>query len=238
MRYSRRGFKHQPMHIHGIGTPPSFGKGAFILSLQGIHVDRIRDNQRHRGRAYQNSRSCRWSPCWSRPKSRASAIQLQSSSTLRRAILNHRFHLTNPVTKFSRPCSKSSATNGATSGCSLSLGARGRSAFMRRPHRALDEPNRRRRAIRQRHKDGSRADGAARVLRRFDPQTAPQIEESFRDTVAILDPHFATRDYLFGNRPAFADFGLWGQLYNAWTDPPPARSSMRRRPICSPGSIG
>ncbi len=53
------------------------------------------------------------------------------------------------------------------------------------------------------------------------PQTAPQIEESFRDTVAILEPHFATRAYLFGNRPAFADFGLWGQLYNAWTDPTP-----------------
>jgi hypothetical protein len=53
------------------------------------------------------------------------------------------------------------------------------------------------------------------------PQTAAQIEDSFRDTVAILEPHFATRAYLFGNRPAFADFGLWGQLYNAWTDPTP-----------------
>jgi glutathione S-transferase len=53
------------------------------------------------------------------------------------------------------------------------------------------------------------------------PQTAPQIEESFRDTLAILEPHFAKRAYLFGGRPAFADFGLWGQLYNAWTDPTP-----------------
>ena len=53
------------------------------------------------------------------------------------------------------------------------------------------------------------------------PQTAPQIEESFRDTLTILEPHFANRLYLFGGRPAFADFALWGQLYNAWTDPTP-----------------
>lgn len=53
------------------------------------------------------------------------------------------------------------------------------------------------------------------------PQTAPQIEESFRDTLAILEPHFAKRAYLFGGRPAFADFAMWGQLYNAWTDPTP-----------------
>ena len=51
--------------------------------------------------------------------------------------------------------------------------------------------------------------------------TAPQIEESFRDTLAILEPHFATRAYMFGGRPAFADFAMWGQLYNAWTDPTP-----------------
>src|SRR5208282_4374273 len=53
------------------------------------------------------------------------------------------------------------------------------------------------------------------------PQTAPQIEESFRDAIAILEPHLANRAYLFGQRPAFADFALWGQLYNAWTGPTP-----------------
>ena len=53
------------------------------------------------------------------------------------------------------------------------------------------------------------------------PVTAPQIEDSFRDTLAILEPHFAKRAYLFGQRPAFADFAMWGQLYNAWTDPTP-----------------
>jgi glutathione S-transferase len=53
------------------------------------------------------------------------------------------------------------------------------------------------------------------------PVTAPQIEESFRDTLTILEPHLAKRPYLFGGRPAFGDFGMWGQLYNAWTDPTP-----------------
>ncbi|HYL58524.1 MAG TPA: glutathione S-transferase family protein [Candidatus Acidoferrales bacterium] len=53
------------------------------------------------------------------------------------------------------------------------------------------------------------------------PTTAPQIEDSFRATLPILESHLANRAYLFGNRPAFADFGMWGQLYNAWTDPTP-----------------
>jgi len=52
-------------------------------------------------------------------------------------------------------------------------------------------------------------------------KTAAQIEDSFKDAIALLDAHLATRPYLFGARPAFADFGLWGQIYNAWTDPTP-----------------
>jgi glutathione S-transferase len=51
------------------------------------------------------------------------------------------------------------------------------------------------------------------------PQTAPLIEESFADFVTLLDTHLQVRPYLFGGRPAFADFGVWGQIYNAWTDP-------------------
>jgi len=52
-------------------------------------------------------------------------------------------------------------------------------------------------------------------------ETAPQIESSFRDAIALLDAHLATRPYLFGGRPAFGDFGLFAQLYEAWTDPTP-----------------
>jgi len=50
-------------------------------------------------------------------------------------------------------------------------------------------------------------------------QTAPQIEASYREAVGQLEAHLTNRPYLFGERPAFGDFGLWGQIYNAWTDP-------------------
>ncbi len=50
-------------------------------------------------------------------------------------------------------------------------------------------------------------------------QTAPQIEAGFQETLALLDQHLASRPYLFGGRPAYGDFGLWGQLYELWTDP-------------------
>ena len=53
------------------------------------------------------------------------------------------------------------------------------------------------------------------------PQTAPQIEDSFCQTLAMLETHLANRAYLFGARPAFGDFAMWGQLYNLWTDPTP-----------------
>jgi glutathione S-transferase len=49
--------------------------------------------------------------------------------------------------------------------------------------------------------------------------TAPQIEAGFLDMLRLLDDHLAGRRYLFGGRPAFGDFGLWGQIYEMWTDP-------------------
>ena len=49
--------------------------------------------------------------------------------------------------------------------------------------------------------------------------TGPQIEDSFRETLDLLDAHLATRPYLFGGRPAYGDFGLWGQFYELWKDP-------------------
>jgi glutathione S-transferase len=51
--------------------------------------------------------------------------------------------------------------------------------------------------------------------------TAPFIESSFHDALKQLDAHLADRLYLFGARPSFADFALWGQIYNMWTDPTP-----------------
>ena len=62
------------------------------------------------------------------------------------------------------------------------------------------------------------------------PATAPLIEASYCDALAILEEHLAARPYLFGGRPAFGDFGLWGQLYNCWTDPTPGGLLKRDAP--------
>jgi glutathione S-transferase len=48
---------------------------------------------------------------------------------------------------------------------------------------------------------------------------APQIEAGFLEMLALLDKHLGSRPYLFGGRPGFGDFGLWGQIYEMWTDP-------------------
>jgi len=50
-------------------------------------------------------------------------------------------------------------------------------------------------------------------------ETAPLIEEYFFELVDILQAHLASRKYLFGARPAFGDFGLAAQLYEASVDP-------------------
>ena len=54
------------------------------------------------------------------------------------------------------------------------------------------------------------------------PETKELIEDSYKRQLAILDRHLARRTYLFGNRPAFADFGMYAQLYQCSTDPTPA----------------
>jgi glutathione S-transferase len=52
-------------------------------------------------------------------------------------------------------------------------------------------------------------------------RTRPVIEESFKRVIRLLDAHLAARPYLLGGRPALTDFGLWGQLYEAASDPTP-----------------
>ena len=118
--------------------------------------------------------------------------------------------------------------NGATSGCST-IDGRARPTYSRAAGRIA-------RSMMPALDDAQVANGVAMVRERMvprvsfvgsNPVTAPQIEDSFRDTLTILEPHFANRAYLFGNRPAFGDFGMWGQLYNAWTDPTPGRDHQR-----------
>ncbi len=52
-------------------------------------------------------------------------------------------------------------------------------------------------------------------------KTKPIIEASFKRALELLDRHLAARPYVLGGRPAMADFGLWGQFYEAATDPTP-----------------
>ena len=51
------------------------------------------------------------------------------------------------------------------------------------------------------------------------PQTAPIIEKSFARMLALLEAHLEGRNYLFGARPAFADFGVAAQVWQMSTDP-------------------
>ncbi|HSP98621.1 MAG TPA: glutathione S-transferase family protein [Candidatus Dormibacteraeota bacterium] len=75
------------------------------------------------------------------------------------------------------------------------------------------------------------AGGIAMIKQRMIPRlsfvgstaaTKGPIEDSYRRQLAILERHLAGRTYLFGERPAFADFGLYAQLYQLSTDPTPA----------------
>ena len=51
--------------------------------------------------------------------------------------------------------------------------------------------------------------------------TEDRITESFHNLLSKLVIHLEDRKYIFGNLPCYADFGLWGQIYNAWQDPTP-----------------
>ncbi|MEM6512871.1 MAG: glutathione S-transferase family protein [Pseudomonadota bacterium] len=50
-------------------------------------------------------------------------------------------------------------------------------------------------------------------------QNSPHIESGFKRAIKQLNTHLQRRKYLLGNRPAFADFGIAPQIYNAFLDP-------------------
>jgi glutathione S-transferase len=92
------------------------------------------------------------------------------------------------------------------------ISSAGRLARMRAPHASEHEHEAFTAKVRERMVDrvwfvGSNA------------TTAPQIEAGFLEMLRLLNDHLAQRPYLFGARPAFGDFGLWGQVYEMWTDP-------------------
>ena len=49
--------------------------------------------------------------------------------------------------------------------------------------------------------------------------TESQIEQSLNIFLHLSEQHLQDRPYFFGFRPSIADFGIWGQVYNMWTDP-------------------
>jgi glutathione S-transferase len=53
------------------------------------------------------------------------------------------------------------------------------------------------------------------------PENAPVIETSYRRILNLLEGHVGMFSFLFGSRPALADFGLFGQLKTLATDPTP-----------------
>ena len=53
--------------------------------------------------------------------------------------------------------------------------------------------------------------------------TENQITDSFHNLLLKLNGHLKARKYIFGDKPSYADFGLWGQIYNSWTDPTPRK---------------
>lgn len=69
-----------------------------------------------------------------------------------------------------------------------------------------------------------RNDGVTRM-------TAPQIEALYHETIDALEPIFAARRYLFGDRPCEADFGLFGPFFRHFShDPTPAAILRDRGP--------
>jgi len=54
-----------------------------------------------------------------------------------------------------------------------------------------------------------------------DAKNAPLITESFRRILDLLEAYLRSGRYLFGSRPALADFGWFGQLSQLATDPTP-----------------
>jgi hypothetical protein len=61
--------------------------------------------------------------------------------------------------------------------------------------------------------------------------TAPVIEDSYRRFLRLFDAHLQTSRFLFGSRPAAADFALAGQLTClALFDPTPAAVTLEESP--------
>lgn len=69
-----------------------------------------------------------------------------------------------------------------------------------------------------------RGDGVTR-------ENSPAIERHYLTVLDLLEPIFAARPYLFGERPCEADFGLFGPMFRHFShDPTPAAILRERAP--------
>ncbi len=50
-------------------------------------------------------------------------------------------------------------------------------------------------------------------------ENVPLLQQSWGQLVEDLEAHLSGRQYLFGGKPSLADFGLYGQLVQAYSDP-------------------
>lgn len=62
------------------------------------------------------------------------------------------------------------------------------------------------------------------------PENRPVIEETYRRVLGIFESHLSHSRYLFGTRPALADFGWFGQLWQLSIDPTPMRIMRETAP--------
>lgn len=61
-------------------------------------------------------------------------------------------------------------------------------------------------------------------------ETCEQIEGSYKRLLRYLNDHLLNREYIFGGRPALADFGIWAQLYELSIDPTPGAVLRKGHP--------
>lgn len=84
--------------------------------------------------------------------------------------------------------------------------------------------------------DAAAADFTKRQVDRLhvvgsNPQTAPVIAASYQRFLQLLEAHLQTQPFLFGGRPASADFAMMGQLTClAHFDPTPRRMAEQQAP--------
>ena len=62
------------------------------------------------------------------------------------------------------------------------------------------------------------------------PANAALIEETYRRVLDLFEGHVGGHPFLFGSRPALADFGWFGQLYQCAIDPTPMAIMRQRAP--------